>query len=63
MQKVDINPSKLVLRVLARYEKEAYPGTKMENNLRLFAKLRIYLKLINGSVNSSFDRSKMYLST
>ena len=33
----------------------------MENNLRLFVKSRMQLKLNNSSVHLSFDRSELYL--
>ena len=44
-------------------KKEAYFATGMVNDLRLFVKLRIQLKLNNSSVHSSFARSELYLST
>ena len=35
----------------------------MKNNLPLFAKSQMQLKLNNSSVHSSFDRSELNLST
>ena len=38
-------------------------GMEMENNLRLFVKSRMELKLNNSSVHSQFGRSELYLRT
>ena len=41
-------------------EKETYAA---ENNLHLFSKSQIQLKLNNSGVHSSFTRSELHLST
>ena len=54
--KLDIKPSRLVLRVLAWCENHTH---RLEQLLKWLK----WLKLNNSSVHSSFDRSELYLST
>ena len=58
-----LNRNRLVLSIPAECENEAYSATEMENDLRLFDKSRILVKLNNSGVHSSFTRSDLYLNT
>ena len=56
-------PSILVSSVLVRCKKEVYSANGTENNLHLFVKSWMQLKLNKSIVYWSFERSELYLST
>ena len=58
-----LDSKRSVLSVLTWCKKEAYLATRLENNLSLFDKLCIQVKLNNNDIHSSFTRSEFYLST